>query len=141
MTYAERLSKELRSIADEMRSTGASTMTPHELLAYYAREVNKVADSLMFAATLESEELERENSKLEHKMSNMETKLLKAQERIDELLTAATLGSKREMTLEELVQDWQVLYEDPDYGDCIRLRKRMQDLGIEVIRKIEASDD
>ena len=35
--------------------------------------------------------------------------------------------------LEELVQDWQALYEYPDYGDCIRLRKRMQELGIEVI--------
>lgn len=47
--------------------------------------------------------------------------------------TRATLGSEREKALEELVQDWQVLYEDPDYGDCIRLRKRMQELGIEVI--------
>lgn len=46
---------------------------------------------------------------------------------------AATLGSEREKALEELVQDWQVLYEDPDYGDCVRLRKRMQELGIEVI--------
>ena len=45
----------------------------------------------------------------------------------------ATLRSEREKALEELVQDWQVLYEDPDYGDCIRLRKRMQELGIEVI--------
>lgn len=34
--------------------------------------------------------------------------------------------------LEKLVQDWQVLYEYPDYGDCIRLRRRMQELGIEV---------
>lgn len=46
---------------------------------------------------------------------------------------AATLGSEREKVLEELVQDWQALYEEPDYGDCIRLRKRMQALGIEVI--------
>lgn len=46
---------------------------------------------------------------------------------------AATLGSEREKALEELVQDWQALYEYPDYGDCIRLRKRMQELGIEVI--------
>ena len=44
-------------------------------------------------ATLGRKELERENSKLEYKMSNMETKLLKAQERIDELITAATLES------------------------------------------------
>lgn len=46
---------------------------------------------------------------------------------------AATLGSEREKALEELVQDWQALYEYPDYGDCVRLRKRMQELGIEVI--------
>ncbi len=46
---------------------------------------------------------------------------------------AATLGSEREKALEELVQDWQALYEYPDYGDCIRLRKRMQELGIEVV--------
>lgn len=46
---------------------------------------------------------------------------------------AATLGSEREKALEELVQDWQALYEYPDYGDCICLRKRMQELGIEVI--------
>lgn len=50
---AVRLAERLRSIADEMRNVGASTMTPHELLAFYAREVDKVADSLMFAATLE----------------------------------------------------------------------------------------
>lgn len=49
---AARLAERLRSIADEMRSVGASTMTPHELLAFYAIEVDKVADSLMFAATL-----------------------------------------------------------------------------------------
>ena len=41
--------------------------------------------------------------------------------------------AKRCMLLEELVQDWQALYEEPDYGDCCRLRKRMQELGIEVI--------
>ena len=46
---------------------------------------------------------------------------------------ATTLGSEREKQLEKLVQDWQVLYDEPDYGDCIRLRKRMQELGIEVI--------
>lgn len=34
--------------------------------------------------------------------------------------------------LKKLVQDWQVLYDERDYGDCCRLRKRMQDLGIEV---------
>ena len=50
---AVRLAERLRSIADEMRNVGASTMTPHELLAFYAREVDKVVDSLMFAATLE----------------------------------------------------------------------------------------
>lgn len=35
--------------------------------------------------------------------------------------------------LKKLVQDWQVLYDEPDYGDYYRLRKRMQDLEIEVI--------
>ena len=49
---AVRLAERLRGIADEMRSVGASSMTPHDLLACYAREVDKVADSLMFAATL-----------------------------------------------------------------------------------------
>lgn len=52
---AVRLAERLRGIADEMRNMGASAMTPHELLACYAREVDKVADSLMFAATLGSE--------------------------------------------------------------------------------------
>lgn len=46
---------------------------------------------------------------------------------------AAMLRSEREKALEELVQDWQVLYENRDLGDCVRLRKRMQELGIEVI--------
>ena len=49
---AVRLAERLRSIAYEMRSVGASSMTPHELLACYANDVDKVADSLMFAATL-----------------------------------------------------------------------------------------
>ena len=40
--------------------------------------------------------------------------------------------------LEELVSDWCDLYEEPDYGDCIRLRKRMQALGIEVIDEGDA---
>ena len=53
--------------------------------------------------------------------------------RTPEQVIAATLGSEREKALEELVQDWQALYEEPDYGDCCRLRKRMQELGIEVI--------
>ena len=48
---AVRLAERLRSIAYEMRSVGASSMTPHELLACYANDVEKVADSLMFAAT------------------------------------------------------------------------------------------
>lgn len=52
----------------------------------------KLREWFAIAATLGRKELERENSKLEHKMSNMETKLLKAQDRIDELSTAATLG-------------------------------------------------
>lgn len=46
---------------------------------------------------------------------------------------AATLGSEREKALEELVQDWQALYEEPDYGDCCRLMNRMRELGIEVV--------
>lgn len=54
----------------------------------------KLREWFAIAATLGRKELERENSKLEHKMSNMETKLLKAQKRIDELITAATLGDE-----------------------------------------------
>lgn len=34
--------------------------------------------------------------------------------------------------LESLVRDWCELYESPDYGDCIRLRKRMHALGLEA---------
>ena len=49
---ADRLAERLRSIADEMRNVGASSMKPHELLAFYAREVDKVADLLKFAAAL-----------------------------------------------------------------------------------------
>ena len=49
---AVRLAERLRSIADVMRNVGASTMTPHELLAFYAREVDKVADLLEFVAEL-----------------------------------------------------------------------------------------
>lgn len=32
--------------------------------------------------------------------------------------------------LESLVCDWCDLYEEPDYGDCIRLRNRMEKLGL-----------
>lgn len=51
---AVRLAERLRSIADEMRNVGASSMTTHELLACYASDVDKVADLLTFAATLGS---------------------------------------------------------------------------------------
>ena len=59
---AVRLAERLRSIADEMRNIGASSMTPHELLACYANDVDKVADSLMFAATLGSGTCENVNT-------------------------------------------------------------------------------
>lgn len=49
---AVRLAEKLRGIAEEMRNVGASSMKPHELLACYATEVDKVADLLKFAATL-----------------------------------------------------------------------------------------
>lgn len=49
---AVRLAERLRSIANEMRNVGASSMTTHELLACYASDVNKVADLLTFASTL-----------------------------------------------------------------------------------------
>ena len=39
---------------------------------------------------------------------------------------------KRIAELEQLVRDWCDLYEAPDYGDCIRLRKRMKEPGIEL---------
>lgn len=45
---AVRLTEKLRGIADEMRNVGASSMKPHELLACYATEVDKVADLLEF---------------------------------------------------------------------------------------------
>ena len=35
--------------------------------------------------------------------------------------------------LEELVRDWQVLYENPDLSGYTRLRNRTLNLGIEVI--------
>ena len=35
--------------------------------------------------------------------------------------------------LEELVRDWQVLYENPDLSGYTRLRNRTLSLGIEVI--------
>lgn len=50
-----RLSEKLQGIADEMRNIGASSMTPHALLACYAYEIDKVADSLKFAVTLGGE--------------------------------------------------------------------------------------
>jgi len=48
------------------------------------------------------------------------------QERVIEQLRA------RIAELESLVRDWQELYENPDYGDCCRLTRRMRELGIEV---------
>lgn len=54
-TSAARLAERLHDISDEMRDVGASSMTPHELLACYAIEVDKVVDSLKFAATLGSD--------------------------------------------------------------------------------------
>ena len=38
--------------------------------------------------------------------------------------------ARRNILLEVLVQDWCDLYENPDYGDCIRLRNRMKSLGL-----------
>lgn len=39
---------------------------------------------------------------------------------------------KRIRELESLVREWWELYENPDYGDCCRLTRRMSELGIEV---------
>jgi hypothetical protein len=64
---------------------------------------------------------------------SMEQAVSKWNTRTPEQAIAATLGSEREKALEKLVQDWQALYEEPDYGDCCSLRKRMQALGIEVV--------
>ena len=44
-----RVAERLRGLAADMRGIGASSMTPHELFAYWAREVDKAAD---LAATL-----------------------------------------------------------------------------------------
>jgi len=40
----DRISERLRGIAYDMRNIGASSMTPRELFAYWAREVDKAAD-------------------------------------------------------------------------------------------------
>ena len=50
-----RISERLRSVASDMRNIGASSMTSHELFAYWAREVDKAAD---LAATLGGGECE-----------------------------------------------------------------------------------
>lgn len=39
-----RVAERLRGIAADMRNIGASSMTPRELFAYWAREVDKAAD-------------------------------------------------------------------------------------------------
>ena len=39
-------------------------------------------------------------------------------------------NGERIAELEQLVRDWCELYECPDYGDCIRLRNRMRELGV-----------
>lgn len=41
-------------------------------------------------------------------------------------------SARRCKLLETLVRDWQELYENPDYGECLRLIDRMRILGIEV---------
>jgi hypothetical protein len=41
-------------------------------------------------------------------------------------------SARRCRLLEALVRDWQELYENPDYGECVRLIDRMRKLGIEV---------
>jgi len=57
------------------------------LISEYAERIEQaIADELNAALDRDEKLAERENSKLEHKLSNMETKLLKAQERIDGLL-------------------------------------------------------
>ena len=50
-----RISERLRGVASDMRNIGASSMTPHELFAYWAREVDKAAD---LAATIGGGECE-----------------------------------------------------------------------------------
>ena len=41
-------------------------------------------------------------------------------------------SARRCKLLEALVRDWQELYGNPDYGECLRLIDRMRKLGIEV---------
>lgn len=41
-------------------------------------------------------------------------------------------SARRCRLLEALARDWQELYENPDYGECVRLIDRMRKLGIEV---------
>jgi len=100
---------------DWMTLRGAEHITPEQAIA----------------AALGGKELERENSKLEHKISNMETKLLKAQERINELITAATLGSEHEAKLIQAMED--VLRHSTDtvwVGKAETLVDRMVSLGV-----------
>lgn len=121
---AVRLAERLRSTADEMRSVGASSMTPHELLACYANDVDKVADSLMFAATLGSGTCEIANARLRKSEA---AKI----ERIEQL--------------ESLVRDmWHEMatcpdYATPPYRNC-NICEQICNLGIEVGELVRCRD-
>ena len=47
-----RVSERLRGVASDMRNIGASSMTPRELFAYWAREVDKAADLADFLVSM-----------------------------------------------------------------------------------------
>ena len=70
---------------------------------------------------------------------DLHVKAAKRQERVDSLeVTNGKLcdetnrQERRIRQLEALVRDWQELYENQDYGECCRLMKRMDAMGIEV---------
>lgn len=85
---------------------------PHTLGAQCELMLIPATPEQAIAATMGNDDnlLERENSKLEHKLSNMETKLLKAQERIDELnatLSSGTCEMHRYKNALGFIDEWK----------------------------------
>lgn len=100
---AVRLAERLCGIADEMRNVGASSMTPHELLACYASDVDKVADSLTFAATLGSESVDY--------MLNAIGRLEEENERLRSSYDTLTAEQVREAVLENFEETHETYYD------------------------------
>ena len=94
-----RVSERLRGIASDMRNIGASSMTPHELFAYWAREVDKAAD---LAAALSGRKLTAEQVEkiVDRNCKWYEGGEIDAQAIADEL--NAIVGGECEMELTDL---------------------------------------